>query len=597
MFGGYTEEASEHIEALVETDIAEIWADIEEPGATPSAEQWKAKLKSIAQEYLISSRFALMRILHNRVLSHVKNSTIPGNKQKGSIFADNDCFTIQVGQDWITFSDISVEHSQALSPAEHMHYLLYLLEIAGPSPEEDPDLHERIISRAWHDEDAANALMVKFLPQRITENPRRLEKAKAKIAKENAKRFGTIFTREEALQLGHILKFTLAEMQTYLMRVFDVDDGLRMNHSADLIEAYGFKIGASCLRVAQLKQKYQEISSGIEKKDDFDRSKNWTQRTSGELLENIESWMRYPDSMDDNFLIWLKNHAAGFDIPSRTARRIYRNLAIFSYKCSIGKSLIPAEEEVLGVLQQIMDLDEDSTDVRFYLYEDGTICPKKCQDIAKLLYLENKQISNPDVKDNTLAWSVITTRKDGELSASYGAVNSSRTRIQSLLMGNEDVEKGDLLYLLWFTLNLSWADSPADDPEIMYCRIFDLKDASAPLLEKALLPPFYPPHLMEQSMLLSIIYGGKIGTDPAIIYGSLLESVKESRVRESGSNKHTLQEKIDIVNQYRNGMTLKQCAALYGISEKTLSQWQKDLIKQGYIDTSKTPEQAFCENL
>lgn len=574
MLGNYTQEANDYLDDLVESEAFDIWAELDTLGTMTSSEQWKRKLEIIAREYRMSSRFALMRLIHHRLLSAYQ----AGNSRENGIYADEDGFRISLAEQTVAFDEITMEHSQSLTPEEHLNYLRLLQEIAGPSPEEDPDLHQRIICRAWYDEESANLVGQKLLGCEPS------GKSLASIQKENKRRYSTRITREEALQLGHILRFTFHEMQWYLMRVFDCEDGLRMNHSVDLIEAYGFLTGASCLHVAQLRRQYKEQSASIEKRDDLDRSRNWTQRTGSELLENLEDWKLHPEEMDVKFLEWMKGHASGLDIPSRTARRIYRNLAVYAYQCAIGKALIPEEDEALGRFLQICDCEEDSVDVRFSLYENGTISPGKCEAIAKCLYRENKERSNSEIKDNTQAWSVITTRSDGALSASYGAVNSSRTRIQSLLLGDEEVEKGDILYLIWFVFTMVWADAPADDPDTLYCRIFDLKDAALPILEKALLPPFYPPHLMEQSMLLSIIYSGKTGTDPAVVYGSLLQSLKETRNRDSGARKHTLEERLEIVRQHRNGLTLKQCATLYGISEKTLSQWQKELMDKGYFE-------------
>lgn len=160
MVANYTMEANEYLDNLAESDASEIWADLDTLGTVTTAEQWKIKLEGIAREYLMSSRFALMRILHNRVLSAYQT----GNSRKTDVYADDDCFRIQVQQRILTFDDISVKHSQALTPEEHMNYIRLLLEIAGPSPEEDPDLHERVICRAWHDESSAN-LVAQNLPE------------------------------------------------------------------------------------------------------------------------------------------------------------------------------------------------------------------------------------------------------------------------------------------------------------------------------------------------------------------------------------------------------------------------------------------------
>lgn len=554
----YTSDASERIENLVEDDIANIWSAVDTLAGVEDSEKWKATLESIAREYLLSSRFALMRILSSR----------------------QDC----QGQIPVEEASLSLEYAADLSPEAHLDWMGFLLDIAGPSPEEDPDLHQRILSRAWHDEESANAVMGHGLPRSVTEDPKKLKKHLTRIEKENKKRYQAAFTREEALQLGHILRFTLTEMQWYLLRVFDVGDGLRLNRSGDLIEAYCFLTGGSCFLAETLKQEYSRRSQGIEKRDDARRARNWTRQLTGGLLEQIEQWKLYPEDRDAHFLNWLTEQAPGLDIPSRTARRIYRDLAVYAY---LGQ--LPQEEDLLDELLDLCDLTQERSETVETLYRDGQVCQPLCNQVANHLYWENKTISDPTVKDNTTLWSVITLRKDRTLSASYGAINSSRTRIQSLLMGTEEVEKGDLLYLLWFTCNLAWGDARQPDANMLYNRIFDLKDAAAALLEAALLPPFYPPHLLEQSMLLSIICAGKTGTDPAAVYGTLLQSAKGTRTRETGSRKHTPEEKLEIVRHYRDAsdpakkMTLKECALLYGISEKTLSQWQKELEDQGLI--------------
>lgn len=50
----------------------------------------------------------------------------------------------------------------------------------------------------------------------------------------------TLLSREEAFILGHILQFSLEDMEWFLLRVCDVEGGFRYNSSNDLIEAYGF---------------------------------------------------------------------------------------------------------------------------------------------------------------------------------------------------------------------------------------------------------------------------------------------------------------------------------------------------------------------
>lgn len=580
MNGIYTTEAFEIFDDLVKIDNAKIWADIDEFGTKSTKEKWRAKLELIAREYRMTSRFALMRILHNRACSDAKANGGKGN------FADETMFRVEFGGHHVTFRDISAAHCQSLCAAEHRDYLLYLLDIAGPAPQEDPEFHQRIILRAWNSEEAANSLLAEFLAEKIPPDSAQYDKALADIHKQNTRRFAAAFSRTEAMELGHILKFSLMEMQWYLLRVFDIEGGsFRMNRSGDLIDAYGFLAGADCSRVAALKQRYREECAHIGKVDDVRRAWSRTQENSNGLMKQLEIWKKNPDSMDDMFFSWLQQQAPELDLPSHTARRIYRNLAVYAYKCACGKQVAPDEAEGYDKLLNLFESETETEDVRNILYRGNQqdISSEECTEIAKRLYVENKERSETAIKDRTKVWSVLTTRGDGAVTSSYGAVNSSRTRIQSLLRGDEEVEKGDLLYLLWFTLNLSWYNSATDDPDTVSYRVYDLKEVANAMLDAALLPVFYPPHLMEQSMLLSIVHSGKTGEDPAVVYSCVLEYMKESRERDGGAGRHTLAQKIEIVNQYRSGMTMKACAEENHISEKTLSQWQKELISQGHI--------------
>ena len=84
-------------------------------------------------------------------------------------------------------------------------------------------------------------------------------------------------------------------------------------------------------------------------------------------------------------------------------------------------------------------------------------------------------------------------------------------------------------------------------------------------------------------MLLSIVYGGKTGIDPAEVYGTVIQALRETRAK-----RLTQQEKLAIINEYRSDsqMTLKDCAEKYGTSAKNISRWQKELIDAGLIDAN-----------
>lgn len=123
---------------------------------------------------------------------------------------------------------------------------------------------------------------------------------------------------------------------------------------------------------------------------------------------------------------------------------------------------------------------------------------------------------------------MIQVMTDGRMTIS-GGVNASRTRVRDILAGEiERIEKSDLLYLLWFLSNLCWFDGKdhlksAD----IKSRLSDFIDAAELCLNEAGLPGFYPPHLIEQSMMLSTIsaFAGTEKCDPAETYESVCSSL------------------------------------------------------------------------
>ena len=62
----YTQAANSRCFGLVDSTLEEIWADIGRTPEDTEAALWKRKLQRIAAQYVLSSRFALMRILCER---------------------------------------------------------------------------------------------------------------------------------------------------------------------------------------------------------------------------------------------------------------------------------------------------------------------------------------------------------------------------------------------------------------------------------------------------------------------------------------------------------------------------------------------------
>ena len=529
----YTREVSSFILDLPDREIAAIWEDIESMPLDTTAALWRKKLQKIARENSFSSRFALMRILWSRA----ENLRFfhPGETEIPACAAD---FEIRIDEKLYRFRDVSMEHAETLTPREHLEYLSCLMEIASRQPDSDPALSEQLIARAWHDAESAGAVAESLLPESVTADKKLLKSALADIAKTNRARYREPLTREEALQLGHILGFSLEEMQWYFLRVFDVADGFRFNFSRDLIEAYGFLTGAGWQRVRSLREEYDRLSAGIEKTDSPERNDRWTRNVSDTLPGKVEKWNRFPETRDREFMDWMLSQAPGLDVPSRTALRIYRNMAAFAYDLTTNDEAVPSDTEFADCIRDVYREAGESGAVQRLLYENGSLSAGRCKAVADRLLLENKIQCESIQADNAKAWHILARRKDGSLSAAGSIVNSSRTRVADILSGKVQVEKGDMLYLFWFVANRIWMHAAPPTDEIRCYRLMDFLDVSRELLEEAMLPTFYPPHVMEQSMLLSIACGGKLeDEDSSVVYEYMLHATVETRNRKKSAKK------------------------------------------------------------
>ena len=550
----YTWQVRSQVLSLLDEETCSIWKTIESENRGDDASRWRETLGKIAEEYALSSRFALMRILAAR---------------------DADCPVSQ---------PVSLAQAAGLTPQESLDNLNRLLKIAGQNPDNDPEQCEYLITRAWYDEEGVNEAAAALLPEELRKDPKAFRQAKAAFVKENKKKFRTRLTRPEAMELGHCLNFSLKEMEWYLLRVFDCGEAFRYNESADLIDAYGFLVGAGINRVARLRSRYLQAAAAQPRTADGVIGSGFTQSLADTLPGLVCQWRHQPEKMDELFLGWILSQSFRLDHPSQTALRIYRNLAVFADDLLTGEELIPDETELEDCIQDVYREPTESGAVHRLLYNGGAISPAGCRELAARLLLENKIQSASAEADNAGAWHILTTRADGKLTAA-GGLNASRTRVADILLGRVQPEKGDLLYLLWFIENLVWQNADPADRTGIRERIGGFIQTADYLLEAALLPHFYTPHLMEQAMLLSIVQGSKMGEDSAVVYEYALNAFKERRERASGSVRHDPESKMRIVTDYIQSpdMTLEQCAAKYCISPKTLSAWQKALLEKGLI--------------
>ncbi len=392
-----------------------------------------------------------------------------------------------------------------------------------------------------------------------------INRAMQNIAKEKK---SVLLKREEAMELGHILRFSLDTMQQFLMRVMENEDGIVLKNSQDLIDAYGFLCGLSVQKVDLLKDIYQDIAEDITKKPEEEYQDRFTKELEKSLPEQISKWQESgsDEKRDEYFLEWIEQKSPYLDCPSKTALRIYRNLVAYAYDMISYQMEIPAEDEFLNCIQKITNAPGETSSARLHFYDaNGVILDEACESVVvKMLEFDN--------------WRKIGSEESGKLK-----LTASRKHMISILQGKVYPQKADILQILWFIENMCWNVSKNYGEEDLFNRIADLFDLADDTLRLAMLPEFYPPHLLEQSMLLSVVHSNK-NMSPAEVYDLICESLIERRTREAGARKHSKEEKLQAVLELIEApKDIKKICEKYQVSDKSLYRWKQSYLKTGKI--------------
>lgn len=484
MTDNYTRSANKRCYALIDRNTKPVWQAVQSVSRSAGREVWKSTLDHIAKEQLFTSRFALMRICHNR-----------------AALREEESFTEVIDGAEYRFGPVTIDHALDMDIEELEKYEQLLMSKAQMQEDADPEADAILIRRAL------------------------LNQPRVPLAEK-------MLSREEAFRLGHILDFSLEEMAWFLLRTFETDAGFRYNASDDLIEAYGFLTGAGWKRVEGLKEQYREAAAGAPKAVVSEKKADWTQSVSLSLPEQIGKWPA--ETRDQDFIAWLTGMAPLLDLPSRTAMRVYRNLAAFAYMLiAYPEDCTPIETDLADDVGKLVSAPEESEDAVNLLYDgEGNISPGRCKKLAGTLLLENQYYTVSGKADKVQSWHYLKMR-NGQLSAT-GGYEHSRTRVRDILLGTVPCQKSDLLYLLWFIANLCWfwnhTDTSLTQSEL-YDRLYDFIDLAENCLNEALLPEFYVPQPMEQCLMLSIVCGGVTCTDPCEVYEQICSSLIVPRAR------------------------------------------------------------------
>lgn len=538
----YTEGVRESFFSAMLDDTQTIWKRLDRSEKSLSSPQWAKYYEGIVEAYRFSSRFAVMRVLFELATGRTRATTDEATLQRG--------FSVDgVG----TFPDITMEHAQRLTAAEQEQYeALLLLRAREKNPEQQA--------------------LAKSLAGRVMALCPAGEKG--------------LLSRQELLLFGHLIDVSLEQMQFLLLRVLaDNEAGFRYSASMDLIDMYGFFMRAPLCEVLALKSWYREHAAGIRKSGYEQKAAGFTQ----DLAESLErTFATFRENRVQRMQQWLLRQAPMLDLRSKTARVVYLNLAAFVCSlCAMPGAAVPeiTADDFYGDMEGIAQLRDVDGSTRRLLFCAGLPDEKKCALAAAALNYEYAEFAGGFRRhDRAVPWFVLQV-EDGRAGAADKTGYHSRRRMQELLMDRQSPKKSDILMLLWLAANLYWTGMP-EEAQSREIFMDDFLAAAARLLDAALLPEFYPPCVLEQTLLLSIALGTEERT-PAEVYETLCRTLsqKGKAKKTAGATRKTAAQREEILAYFEayckahpektRTACKKDCAGHFHIGVRSLENYMK----------------------
>lgn len=281
----YTDDVRNGYFAWIACDTENIWKNLDRSQEMIRSGKWKEHYAEVVSKYRVSCRFAIMRILFEMTTGLGRTTTNDAALAKGFSVKD-------IGD----FPAITIQHAKSMSDKEVALYRKLLLLRAK---ENDPDCTE---AECFID----SALM---LPPEGTK---------------------CVLSRDELIRFGHVVNFSLEHMQFLLLRVLgDNEAGFRYSASGDIIDMYGFITHATSKEVDMLKEWYRKQTARVRKVPYADKPALFTQDIADSFEQKISSWP--PAEREKKFKDWLIRQAPYLDVKSKSARRVYADLAMYGY--------------------------------------------------------------------------------------------------------------------------------------------------------------------------------------------------------------------------------------------------------------------------
>ena len=263
----YTEAVRDGFFDLIENDTVEIWGNLDRSVAMIKSGKWKEHYSEVVAKYRFSSRFAIMRVLFEKVTGLPPSKTDEQALAKGFSVAG-------IGN----FPNITIKHAKELTDTEVALYQQLLLRRVE---ENNPDYTQEAL--------------------RLVPGVLELPFAGTKCN----------LTRDELIRLGHMVDFSLEDMQFILLRVLgDNEAGFKYSASTDIIDIYGFLTRSTLAQVDELKVWYEQNAAKIKKVEYADKPVQFTQDIANSLEQTFAQWS--PESRVAEFQNWLLNKELPF---------------------------------------------------------------------------------------------------------------------------------------------------------------------------------------------------------------------------------------------------------------------------------------------
>ena len=475
-----------------------------------SMEQWGEKLQEIADEFICAPRYFLMCWL----ASYCLDKDLLDDETYTREFP---AFTYQRegGRKKFEFQPVTKEHAQTMEEDERDQYIDILSEIAADYSGDKKAEWRGVFRTAflWH-------------------------KKKKKL-----------ISKEDGFKIAHGLDMSYTLTDFFLTRVLE-NDGFDFTKSADVIHAYCC-FRSKCYRdFEKLEALYLEAAKDIVRGTIEEKPEHFTEGMlpgdedgafpeDNSLFGLIEKWKtenievvdaeKQLDNVDMKYIEWMKEKAPFLDLPGKTACEMFKRLTAFVYASPEERKQKLEEQRENG-----QNAPEDTWDEEDSLEEDtwneteqNIVSDLKGVYSAESLWQMNQVVDEAFIKEiqkrlNELSGKLYKNHQ--ERLARYLSVNANgevnitviTNRLPLLLSGKENVTKADMLFMLWVAYTLYQRET--GEPEMLSDRVWSFVELANDVLEKAFLPTFYIPHILERSFLISLCIDGLESENEDIFY-------------------------------------------------------------------------------